>query len=92
MQGLNAREDGARPVAGMAIYPRPCEPDDLLLVLRRLHQRQRVSAHHVRVLLDYGRQQMPPDSRCREELVDARLWEEALDQMVTPLRRKGIVL
>jgi hypothetical protein len=92
MAGLQARDDGARPIAGMAIKPRPCDPDDLLLVLRRLHQRQRVSAHHVRVLMDYGRQQMPPDGRCREEALDARLWDEALDLMVTPLRRKGIIL
>ncbi len=91
MQGLLARQDGARPVAGMALYPRPCEPDDLVLVLQRLHRRGRVSSGHIRVMIDFGRQLTPPDERCREEELAARLWEEALDQMLKPLKAKGIV-
>ena len=91
MQGLLARDEGARPVAGMALYPRPCEPDDLIVVVQRLHAKGRLSSSHVQVLMDYGRQMMPPDQRCREEELPARLWDEALDKMVTPLKAKGIV-
>lgn len=91
MQGLLARQEGARPVAGMALYPRPCEPDDLVLILQRLHRRGRVSSGHVGVMMDYGRRVMPPDGRCREEELAAYLWDEALDLMVTSLRAKGIV-
>ena len=91
MQGLLARDEGARPIAGMALYPRPCEPDDLIVVLRRLREQCRLSSYHIKVLMNYGRQLMPPDPRCREEELSARLWDEALDQMVTPLKSKGII-
>lgn len=92
MHGLVARDDGARPVAGLALYPRPCEPDDLVRTVDRLHRFGRISSHHVRILSDYGRRLMPPDINAPEEELDARLWDEALDLMTTPLRHKEIVL
>ena len=91
MQCMIARRDGARHIAGMALHPRPCDPDDVLIVLGRLHTKGRLSAHHVRVMQDYGLQLTPPDGQARGERMAATLWDEALDAMRTPLCAKGIV-
>lgn len=85
-----AREEGARYTAD-AGEARPCDPDDVYRAAAQLHRRRTLSDGHVRVLAGYGRRLAPPDSRLREEEAAARLWDEALDRLATPLRAKGIV-
>lgn len=58
-----AREDGARFVAGAGLYPRPCEPSDILKILDRLYRNRRLLMDHVLVLRHYGRRMLPPDPR-----------------------------
>jgi len=58
-----ARNDGARFVAGCSKIPRPCEPLDILKIVDRLHRTRRLQRDHLLVLRHYGRRQMAPDPR-----------------------------
>lgn len=91
IQAQQARVDGARFTAGMGLYPRPCEPADILNVLNRLHRNRMLLMDHLMVLRHYGRRQMRPDPRRPKEARACTLWTEALDRLEPVLIRKGIV-
>ena len=90
MQCLMARQDGARSVAGGG-EARPCEPEDIVKSVERLHRVGRLTRHHLHVLVDYGRQLSAPAPNDHATSRAARLWDEAIDLMTTPFRQKGIV-
>lgn len=87
----NARNDGARVVAGAGLYPRPCEPLDILKVLDRLYRGRRLLRDHLLVLKHYGRRYMAPDLRRTKEQRAHKLWTEALERIESVLESKGIV-
>jgi len=87
-----ARHEGARVTAGRGLVARPCEPSDIMGVVSRMNRDRRLSDRHVSVLVRYGRRYAAPDSTRRREYGDARMWDEALDRLIPPLRAKGIVL
>lgn len=84
------RRDGAR-LKGSGLADRPCDPDDIYCAVIRLARNGILKPSHLRVLGQYGLRGCPPDPRCQNEQPDARLWDQALDRLTTPLRRKGIV-
>lgn len=84
------RRDGARFTAAGGPF-RPCDPDDVYLVTIALRRQGVLDGRHLDTLGRFGLIGRPPDRRCREQEAAARLWEEALDRLTTPLRRKGIV-
>ncbi len=84
------RTEGAR-LDNLTDRERPCEPDDIYRAVMGLRLRGRLEASHLRVLARYGRAGRPPDSRAREEEWAARMWDEAVDALTTPLKTKGIV-
>lgn len=86
-----ARLEGARPVAGLARVPRPCEPLDVIGAALRLKARGELVPAHFQVLVEYGRIALVPDARLPSQAAPARLWQEALDRLTPPLRAKGIV-
>lgn len=86
-----ARDDGARFVADAGRVARPCDPDDLWRAALGLLRRRRIDRRHLRVLSLFGRRLTPPDPRLAEEAIAARLWDDGLDRLSTPLRAKGIV-
>lgn len=88
---LIARRDGARPVAGEGSEARPCEPEDIVKSVERLHQLGRLTKHHLQVLVDYGAEAALPNGDDRHESRAARLWDEAIDLLTTPFKQKGIV-
>lgn len=88
---MAAKQDGARYVAGAGLYPRPCEPVDILKVLDRLHRARRLRRDHLLVLRHYGRRNMPPDPTRVKERNAHHLWCEGLDRIEEVLIRKGIV-
>lgn len=87
----DARNDGARFVAGASMQARPCEPVDVLKILDRLYRNRMLTREHFLVLRHYGRRQMPPDVRRVKEKRSYYLWREAMEKMETPMQRKGIV-
>ena len=91
IQCQTARDDGVRFTAGLATTDRPCEPDDIIREVQRLYRRQALKRCHVSVLERYGRRMSPPNPHGEDSPIEARLWEEALDRLATPLRQKGIV-
>lgn len=91
MQANEARQAGAKIVAGMSATPRPCEPLDMLRVIDRLYRNRRLMLDHLRVLAHYGRRLMAPDPLRSGEARASRLWREALSRMEPVLRGKGIV-
>ncbi|MEM6903494.1 MAG: hypothetical protein AAF556_09690, partial [Pseudomonadota bacterium] len=86
-----ARQSGARIVAGAGSLPRPCEPLDILRVVDRLYRQRRLFADHLRVLNFYGRRGSPPDARRGREQKAYGLWQGALMRIEPMLRLKGIV-
>lgn len=86
-----ARNDGARFVAGQSLYPRPCEPIDILKVLDGLYRQRRLVRDHLLVLRHYGRRHLPPDNRRAKEVRAFQLWHEALERIGAVLEKKGIV-
>lgn len=91
MAAYEARQSGARIVAGAGYPTRPCEPLDILRVADRLYRLRRLTMEHLRVLNFYGRRGCPPDPRLGRELKSYGLWQEALDRIGPMLARKGIV-
>lgn len=86
-----ARNDGARFVAGQGVLPRPCEPLDILKILDRLYRSRRLLRDHLLVLRHYGRRRLAPDPRRIKEVRAHRIWSEAMDRIEVALERKGIV-
>ncbi len=91
VQAQQAREEGARFMAGAGLYPRPCEPVDILKILDRLYRGRVITWDHVLVLKHYGRRLMPPDPDRVRERRAYLLWVEALGQMEMAMVAKGIV-
>lgn len=80
IQAQEARNDGARFVAGQSLYPRPCEPVDILKSLDRLYRHRRLPWDHLVVLRHYGRRRMPPDPHRVKEARAYQIWNEALER------------
>ena len=92
IQAQAAKNDGARFAAGQGLYPRPCEPIDILRILDSLYRQRRLQMDHLKVLRHYGRRQMAPDLRRTKETRAHEIWREALTIMEPVLERKGIIL
>ena len=86
-----ATKDGARFSAGLSLYPRPCEPIDILKVLDRLHRQRRLTRDHLLVLRHYGRRHLAPDPYRKKEARAYRLWAQALERMAEIFEKKGII-
>lgn len=82
---------GARFEASSSLEARPCDPDDLYRTAVSLNESGRLQGDHLTVLGTFGVAERPPDPRCTEEELMAKLWDEALDAMTTVLKQKGIV-
>ncbi len=87
-----ARQDGARFVAGQGLLPRPCEPVDILRIVDRLYRQRRLLRDHLLVLRHYGCRHLPPDRRRMREMRAHKIWVEALARMESVLVHKGIVV
>jgi hypothetical protein len=92
MAALVARREGARYAAHRGLYPRPCEPDDVVKCLDQLYRRRLVDLVHARILRIWGERGMAPDPARPSERCDWRLWREAMERLEWPLRVKGIVV
>lgn len=86
-----AREDGARFSQGLGLYPRPCEPIDILKVLDRLYRKRKLLMDHALVLRHYGKRMLAPDPYRVKEARAHGLWVEALGEIEMVLVAKGIV-
>lgn len=91
MAAYEARQSGAKIIAGIGGLPRPCEPLDILRVVDRLYRQRRLFLDHLRVLNFYGRRGSPPDARRDRERKAYGIWHEALARIEPALQRKGIV-
>jgi hypothetical protein len=91
MAAQEAGNEGARLSAGSGLYPRPCEPVDILKVLDRLYRQRRLLRDHLLVLRHYGLRHMAPDPCRPRERKARRLWDEALERIGSVLESKGIL-
>jgi hypothetical protein len=91
-QNQIARQEGVRFDANARTTPRPCDPDDIYRAVDRLYRAFVIDRRHLVALADYGVRLTPPNPRLAEEGLAARLWDEALDRLTTPLKAKGILL
>lgn len=91
LDAYQAKHDGARISAGLALVPRPCEPLDILHSLDRLYRNRRLIWDHLLVLKHYGQRRLPPDKSRAKEVRAYYLWHEALKRLEEVLIRKNIV-
>lgn len=91
VSSYEAKEDGARFIAGSGLLPRPCEPVDILRAVDGLYRQRRLQRDHLLVLRHYGRRLMAPDVRRPKEARAHTLWEEAMMRLEAVLEKKGIV-
>ncbi|MBD5398134.1 hypothetical protein HDR60_01345 [bacterium] len=73
------------------VIVRPCMLDDIYLSVVKLYLAKKISERHLKTLIKYGRLQCPPDSRIKDEEMEALWWDDAIDKLETVLRKKGIV-
>ncbi|MBL8641137.1 MAG: hypothetical protein JNL76_03375 [Alphaproteobacteria bacterium] len=92
IQAQTARNEGARITAGAGLYPRPCEPVDIIKALERLYRARTVTMDHVMVLRHYGQRLLSPDPRRQKEIRAYGLWKEALSKLEDALVIKRIVI
>lgn len=88
---MQARNDGARIVAGLGKAIRPCEPVDIYKALERLYYNRRLMMDHIRVLRHYGQRGFIPNENRPKEILASKLWREAMERLEASLRLKGIV-
>lgn len=91
MAAQAAKNDGAKFSAGVGLYPRPCEPVDILKTLDRLYRQRLLMRDHLLVLRHYGQRKMAPDPYRPQEARAATLWTQAMQRLDNALERKGIV-
>lgn len=91
MQAHQARKDGANIRANNGNIIRPCDPDDILKILNRLHRHRQLDMNHFRVLRHYGERMLAPDRERNTEFEAYCLWTEAMEILGEVLVSKGIV-
>ena len=91
VQSEKARHEGARFNAGMSLYPRPCEPADIVRVIDRLYRNRRLLVDHLKILRHYGIRMLAPDPYRIKEARAHTLWCEAMERIEEILVRKGVV-
>lgn len=89
--GASARLAGARTTAGLARINRPCEPFDIIRLAWKLYGQQQLSRQQVRALLGQDCFSESFDGGELEES-DYHFFDEALDILINPLQKKGILL
>ena len=70
---------------------RPCQRDDIYIVVSKLYIAKKIGERHLKTLIKYGRMQIAPDSRVVEEQEEALWWDDAMDKLETIFIKKGIV-
>ena len=70
---------------------RPCQLDDIYIVVSKLYIAKKIGERHLKTLIKYGRMQIAPDSRVVEEQEEALWWDDAMDKLETIFIKKGIV-
>ena len=72
-------------------FTRPCEANDLYIVLRRLYSKKELRAVHLKVMTKYGERQCAPNSIFGDNSSDCRRWHEAMTILEMGLREKGLI-
>jgi len=92
IQATKARADGARISANQGAVIRPCDPDDIMKILERLHRHRRLDMNHFRVMNHYGKRMIAPDPYHARESYSALIWKDAMAILSEILIAKNIVL
>ena len=86
-----ARDEGARPKAGEARTPRPCEPLEVAHLAERLYRQGRLTPAQWKVMLVFGRAFVAPDPRLAGQRRLAGHWRAGLQILAAALKAKGIL-
>ena len=89
LSALKARHAGAG--GGGFRIVRPCDPDDVVVAVERLHRSGRLYSAHVHVLQTWGARGIAPDAMLQCDREAALLWRQALATLRHSLRAKGII-
>lgn len=87
---LMARAQGSLHTQHSLRVPRPCEPDDIIIILDRLFRQGRITAAHARVLKRWGERGSPPRAGGASP-EECRLWLEALGTLGSALEARHLV-
>lgn len=90
-QLLAARRDGRAPRDGEG-GNRPCTPDDILMIIQRLHSAGRINLEQAAVLRRYGEKGRAPAVNLLGEETDWHQWRAVMRALLPQLVARGIVL
>lgn len=86
-----ARQEGALCRQGISEKPRPCEPNDIMQILNRVHRNRQLMIDHFRILSHYGNRGYAPDGRRPRESKAHTLWREAFRVLGPIFENKGFM-
>jgi len=72
-------------------YGYPCEPADIAIVVKQLFLKKQLTVEDIKILEKYGVKQLPPHENNGDTKKVCRIWKQALEKILLPLRLKGIV-
>lgn len=84
---MHARRDGAKQ-SRTPIYKRPCQADDIYLIIQRLNKQGKIRNEHLRVLNHCAKSDMPPHDGHPEVV---RLWKESMKFIEEELLQKNLM-
>lgn len=70
---------------------RPCEASDIIIAVKKLVREHFITQEQAKILLKYGKNQMPPHPHFGDSPRICKLWQNALNFLDFILKKKGIV-
>lgn len=70
---------------------RPCESSDIIIAVNKLIREHIITSEQARILMKYGKEQVPPHPHFGDSLRVCKLWQNAIDFLDYILKKKGIV-
>ena len=90
VEAYNIAQSGATLRRSAGSVQRPCEPVDIINIVARLFKQHQLTKNHLRVLTNYGQQQIRPDPINPKQQRDFQLWAQAMRRLEPIFIRKGI--
>jgi len=90
-QANEAKTIGAKCSPGMGEVSRPCEPEDILNIVNKLHKNRMLLMDHIRILAHYGKRLCAPNLKRNKEQLAYTLWDQAFKKLEPIFLQKGII-
>lgn len=70
---------------------RPCQTIDIYCVIKTLRQKNELKNYHIQSLIKYGEQLRAPSKIYKDPMAEIDYWNEAMEKLTLPMRKKGFI-